>query len=54
MRFNHYELKEWYTLDPVIRDAEIHASFRNIHVNFKRPTGTSTYKIHDRLNKTVD
>ena len=44
-----YARKEWNKLDPEIRNAETYASFRKMFLNFIRPTGNSTYKIHDPL-----
>ena len=43
--FLRYLIKEWNKLDSEIRNAETYASFRKTLLNFKRPTGNSTYKM---------
>ena len=45
--FLPYAIKEWNKLDPEIRNAETHASFRKMVLNFIRTTGNSSYKIYD-------
>ena len=41
--FLPHVVKEWNKLGPEIRNAEIHASFRKMLLNFIRPTENSTY-----------
>ena len=45
--FLPYVINEWNKLHPETRNAEIYASFKNVILNFIRPTGNSTYKICD-------
>ena len=47
--FLPYAMKECNKLVPEIRNAETNASFRKMLLNFKRPTGNTTYKIYDLL-----
>ena len=48
-----YAIKEWNKLDSEIRNAETHASLREMLLNFIRPIGNSTYKIYDLLGRKL-
>ena len=48
-----YAIKKWNQLDSEIRNAEANAYFRKMTLNFKRSTGSSTYKIYDPLRMNL-
>ena len=47
--FLPYAIKERSKLEPKIRNPETYVSFRKMLLNFRKPTGKSTYKIYDPL-----
>ena len=47
--FLPHTIKEWNKLGSEIRNAETYDSFRKMLLNFRRPIGSSTYKIYDPL-----